>query len=130
MRKLSKEMTTMNWQTQHHIEVLFDLLCFLPNKLVLIKKMALIICLVSWLNLRKLKCMAQQRIFRYLRGSSNLKIVYRKQEDPILWEASYANWSGGQDDQKPTTGFFYVWPAHCCHLMASEKATNNRAFKL
>ena len=55
---------------------------------------------------------AVQRILRYLRGLSNLKIAYCKQNNPILLEESDADRSGNQNDRKSNTGFYFKYGQH------------------
>ena len=51
-------------------------------------------------------------ILRYHHATSELKIVYRKQDGPALYGENDTNWSGDQIDWKSTTGFlFQVWSA-------------------
>ena len=44
---------------------------------------------------------------RYLHATSKLKIVYRKQEDPVLLGKSDADWSGNHSVRKSTAGFHF-----------------------
>ena len=47
-----------------------------------------------------------KRILRYLLGTTKLKILYRKQEDPVLLGEIDADWIGDRNGRKSTTGFF------------------------
>ena len=51
-------------------------------------------------------------ILRYLRGTSELKIVYRKQKDPVLLGESHEDWSGDQKGRKSTAGFYFKYGQH------------------
>ena len=53
-----------------------------------------------------------KRISRYLDGTSELINVHRKQEDPVLLGESGADWSGDQNDQKSTAGFYFKYGQH------------------
>ena len=46
--------------------------------------------LVSWINVQKLM-QGAKRVLRYLHGTLELKIVHRKQEDPVLLAESDAD---------------------------------------
>ena len=54
----------------------------------------------------------RKKTLRYLHGTTKLKIVYRKQEDPNLLGESDADCSDDQYDRKSTTGFHFKYSQH------------------
>ena len=51
---------------------------------------------------------AVKRIFRYLRGTSDLTLRYQRQEDGSLVGYSDADWAGDCDDRRSTTGNVFL----------------------
>ena len=47
-----------------------------------------------------------KRIFRYLKGTSDLALKYKRTDDIVL--TGYADWAGDQDDRHSTTGNFFA----------------------
>ena len=53
-----------------------------------------------------------KRILRYFHGTSKLKIVYQKPEDPVLLGESDSDRSGDKNDRKSTTRFHLNYGQH------------------
>ena len=51
---------------------------------------------------------AVKRGFRYLKGTVNLALKYKKKGDAVLVGYSDADWAGDQDDRHSTTGNLFV----------------------
>ena len=45
-----------------------------------------------------------KRIMRYLKGTTNLRLIFKPQENCDCVEFSEADWGGDLDDQKSTSG--------------------------
>ena len=50
---------------------------------------------------------AAKRVLRYLRGTTQYGIIYRKEEEPGLIGFSDADWAGDQNDRKSTLGYIF-----------------------
>lgn len=48
-----------------------------------------------------------KRVLRYLKGSSDLKLVYKRQEGPILTTFVDSDWGGDLNDRKSVTGYLF-----------------------
>src|SRR5690606_38963756 len=47
------------------------------------------------------------KIFRYLKGTSNFKITYTKSKHPKLEGYSDSDWAGDQEERKSTSGYLF-----------------------
>ena len=48
-----------------------------------------------------------KRIMRYLKGTTNLGVLYSKQESSKCVRYSDSDWKGDLDDRKSTCGYFF-----------------------
>ena len=51
---------------------------------------------------------AVKRIFRYLKGTVSLGVIYQKSGDGVLVGYSDADWAGDQDNRHSTTGNLFM----------------------
>jgi len=65
---------------------------------------------------------AVKRIFRYLRGTTNFKLVYDGNNSQELHGFSDADWAGDRDDWRSTTGYVFI----CRTPPSRGTAKNNR----
>jgi len=57
----------------------------------------------------QLKHTGQKRIFRYLKGTTRLGLLYRSgMETDALYGYSDADWGGDYNDYKSTTGYLFL----------------------
>ena len=71
----------------------------------------------------ELHLLAAKRILRYLQGTRNLGIYYKKGEKSNLMGYTDSDYAGDQDDGRSTSGYvFYSW--NRCNLLVIKEATN------
>ncbi len=49
-----------------------------------------------------------KRIFRYLKGTAELRLLYSKEAGSELCGYSDADWAGDLDDRKSTSGYLFM----------------------
>lgn len=52
--------------------------------------------------------MAVKRIFRYLKGTADKKLAFRKQADHFIHGYTDADWAADVDERKSCTGYVFI----------------------
>ncbi|KAK7878951.1 hypothetical protein WMY93_034205 [Mugilogobius chulae] len=66
---------------------------------------------------------AVKRILRYLKGTQNLALKYKRSETGTLVGFSDADWAGDQDDRRSTTGNVFLLAGGAVSWLSKKQAT-------
>ena len=66
---------------------------------------------------------AVKRIMRYLKGTIDIALYYKKTEDGVLVGYSDADWAGDQDDRHSTTGNLFLMTGDAISWLSKKQTT-------